>query len=282
VPFDERLEVEWTPVWSLSHERRRYVPTSYCYNRHPSPPASRFSPGDSNGNAAGNCLEEAILQGFLELAERDATAVWWYNRLRRPAVDLSSFQEPYFQALMEHHRSHGWRLWALDLTHDLGIPTFVALGRFPDNGRYCMGLGSHLDARIALQRALTEFNQLFDPQQKSQPPWMESDLEDTSFLLPDETVPARTPVDFPSPPQEDIREDVRTCVERAQRAGLETLVLDQTRPDVDLSVVKVMVPGLRHFWPRFGAGRLYEVPVHMGWRAKPLEESRLNPYPLFL
>ncbi len=282
VPFDERLEVDWTPVWSLSHERRRYVPTSYCYNRYPSPPAAHFSPADSNGNAAGNCLEEAILQGFLELAERDATAVWWYNRLRRPAVDLSSFQEPYLQALMEHHRAHGWRLWALDLTHDLGIPTFVALGRFPDNGRYCMGLGAHLDARIALQRAFTEFNQLFDPQQKSQPPWMESELEDPSFLLPDETVPPKTPADFPSPPQEDIRDDVRTCVARAQKVGLETLVLDQTRPDVGLCVVKVMVPGLRHFWPRFGPGRLYDVPVRMGWRAGPLHEAQLNPFPLFL
>jgi oxazoline/thiazoline synthase len=282
IPFDERLEVEWTPVWSLTHERRRYLPTAYCYNRHPSPPEARFTTMDSNGNAAGNCLEEAILQGFLELAERDAVAIWWYNRLRRPGVDLGSFHEPYFQALLEHHRSHGWRIWALDLTHDLGIPTFAALGRFPENGRYCIGFGAHLDARIALQRALTEFNQLFDPQQKSAPPWTESDLEDPSFLLPDETVPGRTPADFPVPSQEDIREDVLTCVSRAARVGLETLVLDQTRPDVGLSVVKVVVPGLRHFWPRFGPGRLYDIPMRMGWRKSAVDEAQLNPFPLFL
>nr|WP_224361284.1 TOMM precursor leader peptide-binding protein [Hyalangium versicolor] len=282
IPFDDRLEVDWTPVWSITHDRRRYVATSYCYNRHPSPAEARFSTMDSNGNAAGNCVEEAILQGFLELAERDATAVWWYNRVRRPGVDLASFSEPYFQALMEHHRSLGWRLWALDLTHDLGIPTFVALGRFPENGRYCMGLGAHLDARIALQRALTEFNQLFDPHQKLTPPWTEADLEDSSFLLPDETVPLRTPADFPTPSHEDILEDVKTCVARAARAGLETLVLDQTRPDVGLHAVKVIVPGLRHFWPRFGPGRLFDVPVRLGWRAHPLDESQFNPYPLFL
>ncbi|HYI01429.1 TOMM precursor leader peptide-binding protein [Hyalangium sp.] len=282
LPFDESLEVEWTPVWSLTHERRRYVPTSYCYNRHPAPPEARFSTMDSNGNAAGNCLEEAILQGFLELAERDAVAVWWYNRLRRPGVDLSSFHDPYFQALLEHHRSHGWHLWALDLTHDLGIPTFVALGRFPENGRFCVGFGAHLDARIALQRALTEFNQLFDPQQKLPPPWTESEMEDPSFLFPDDTVPLKTPADFPLPSQEDIREDVQTCVERAARAGLETLVLDQTRPDVSLNVVKVVVPGLRHFWPRFAPGRLYDIPVRMGWRGSPLDEAQLNPFPLFL
>ena len=38
---------------------------------------------DSNGCAAGNTVEEAILQGFLELVERDAYAIWWYNRLQR-------------------------------------------------------------------------------------------------------------------------------------------------------------------------------------------------------
>jgi ribosomal protein S12 methylthiotransferase accessory factor len=80
----------------------------------------------------------------------------------------------------------------------------------------------------------------------------------------------------------DLREDVRECVARASRAGLETLVLDQTRPDVGLSVVKVVVPGLRHFWPRLGPGRLYDVPVRLGWRDTPLTESQLNPAPLFL
>ncbi|HEX8701859.1 MAG TPA: TOMM precursor leader peptide-binding protein [Myxococcaceae bacterium] len=281
-PFDESLELDWTPLWSLTHERRRYLPTLSCYVNYPAPREARFSTSDSNGLAAGNCLEEAILQGFLELAERDAVAIWWYGRQRRPGVDLSSFQEPYFQTLMEHHRAQGWQLWALDLTHDLGIPTFVALGRFPGNGRYCAGFGAHLDARIALQRALTEFNQIFDPRQQIQAPWMESDLEDPSFLQPDETVPPRTAKHFPEPPREDIREDVRMCVARAAKAGLETLVLDVTRPDVGLNVVRVVVPGLRHFWPRFAPGRLYDVPVRMGWRSSPLTETQLNPFPLFL
>jgi len=42
----------------------------------------------SNGCAAGNTREEAILQGFLELVERDAAAIWWYGEIRRPAIDL--------------------------------------------------------------------------------------------------------------------------------------------------------------------------------------------------
>jgi len=39
----------------------------------------------------------------------------------------------------------------------------------------------------------------------------------------------------------------------------------------------VIVPGLRHFYRRFGPGRLYDVPVKLGWRDRPIAESELNP-----
>jgi ribosomal protein S12 methylthiotransferase accessory factor len=64
--------------------------------------------------------------------------------------------------------------------------------------------------------------------------------------------------------------------------GHEVLVLDQTRPDVGLPVVKMVVPGLRHFWARFAPGRLYDVPVQMGQLKTPLAEADLNPVPMFL
>jgi ribosomal protein S12 methylthiotransferase accessory factor YcaO len=63
---------------------------------------------------------------------------------------------------------------------------------------------------------------------------------------------------------------------------MEMLVLDQTRPDIGLPVVKVIVPGLRHFWRRLGPGRLYDVPVKLGWLEKPLAEEKLNPIAVFL
>jgi oxazoline/thiazoline synthase len=46
--------------------------------------------------------------------------------------------------------------------------------------------------------------------------------------------------------------------------------------------VKVIVPGLRHFWARFGPGRLYTVPVAMGRLRDPIPEDALNPVPMFL
>ena len=72
------------------------------------------------------------------------------------------------------------------------------------------------------------------------------------------------------------------AVARVEAAGLEVLVLDQTRPEIDLSVVKVVVPGMRHFWARFAPGRLYDVPVALGRLAGPTAEADLNPVPIFL
>jgi ribosomal protein S12 methylthiotransferase accessory factor len=32
----------------------------------------------------------------------------------------------------------------------------------------------------------------------------------------------------------------------------------------------------------FAPGRLYEVPVHLGWLPRPVAEEQLNPIPMFL
>ena len=159
--FDEDAEVEWTPVWSLVHEVFRYLPTEYCYYSYPSPENRRYSVACSNGSAAGNTTEEAILQGFLELVERDAVALWWYNRARRPAIALDSFDEPYIGRLTAFLRARQRDLWVLDVTSDLNIPACVAVSRRTDwpEEHIMLGFGAHLDARIAVLRALTELTQ---------------------------------------------------------------------------------------------------------------------------
>jgi ribosomal protein S12 methylthiotransferase accessory factor len=263
-PFDRRAVVDWTPAWSLTHDRRRWLPTGLCYLG--APDRRRFEMS-SNGHAAGNCLEEAILQGFLELVERDATAIWWYGRHRRPGVPLA---DPSLALRAAHLGGQGYEVWALDLTHDLEIPVYAAVGCA--RGRWRLGFGAHLDARLALDRALAELGQLAAVPAEPLPA-----LADAPFLRPDGTGDLRR-----AAAPLDLRDSVLLCVERAARAGLETIVLDQSRPDLGVSAVKVVVPGLRHIWPRFAPGRLYEVPVRLGWRAAALSEAELNPVPLRL
>ena len=286
--FDAGQAIDWTPVWSLTEQMQKYLPTTFCYYNYPMPDASRFCKADSNGNAAGNTLEEAILQGFFELVERDSVAIWWYNRLSRPGVDLSSFDEPYFIKLQQFYRELNRELWVIDLTADFGIPAFAGLSRrtVGSSERISVGFGAHLDPTIAILRALTEVSQVGleldkipdDRLNGESRDWMLGvTLETHPCLAPDASQPMKTANDYPKRWSDDIHVDVMTCVEIAKAVGLETLVLDQTRPDIGLNVVKVIIPGMRGLWSRLGPGRIYDVPVKLGWRTVPLAEAEMNP-----
>jgi ribosomal protein S12 methylthiotransferase accessory factor len=281
-PLGLDTRIDWTPGWSLTHQARRYVPLAYCYAEPPPEAGIAYCGPCGNGVAAGTCLEEAILQGILELVERDAAAIWWYNRLPRPAIDLASFADPYFDALIADYARLGWSIWVLDLTHDLGIPACVALAKDAGTERFAIGFGCHLEPRLAVQRSLTELNQLFDPAGAGLAPWNPARLPDREFLVPD---PGRSPIAAAAMPRfsgADLRADIAHAAHRLEAAGLELVVVDKTRPDIGLHVAQVIVPGLRHFWPRFAPGRLYQVPPALGWRARPLDEAELNPVPLFV
>jgi ribosomal protein S12 methylthiotransferase accessory factor len=298
VPFDADAEVEWSPVWSLSRREVRYLPTAFCYYDYPQPDERTYCIACSNGCAAGNTLEEAVLHGFLELVERDAVALWWYNRVRRPGLDMDSFGDPYLERLRTFLHAHGREFWVLDLTADLGIPVFASVTRrtagLPE--QIMPGFGSHLDPKIALLRAVTEMNQMLsspllgrpekgadrEPMDPDTAHWLETaTTANQSYLLPAEG-PPRTAASYPQAWTDDVADDVRACQALVERAGMEMLVLDQTRPEVGLPVAKVIVPGLRHFWARLAPGRLYDVPVRLGWLPRPLAEPELNPIPMFL
>ncbi len=298
VPFDPAAEIEWTPVWSMTRGAVRYVPTAFCYFNYPQDDEQAVCWSCSNGNAAGNTREEAVLQGFLELVERDSVALWWYNRVRRPGVDLDSFAVPYLSELREFLAGRGLELWALDLTSDLGIPVFTAISRRTNSPteQILFGFGAHLDARVALLRAVTELNQMLG-QILDTPPdappgahlsdaatveWLRTaTCANQPYLVPRDG-PSRVADDYPAWRGDDLREDVRACQALVERRGMEMLVLDLTRPEIGLPVVKVIVPGLRHFWARFAPGRLYDVPVRLGWLPAAVPEEQLNPMPMFL
>jgi ribosomal protein S12 methylthiotransferase accessory factor len=301
--LDPQLPIDWTPVWSISRERRCFLPSQLLMlgslsqiNKADSSPPPLIAMGCSNGNAAGNTLEEAVLQGFLELVERDSTAIWWYNRLSRPGIDLAGSADPWITQLLHDYSSIGREVWALDLTTDLGISTVVALSRDVNGSaeRILMGLGCHLDPQIALQRALAEMNQMLgiadaelDGPDDGLNDWetltwlRSATLANQPYLQPDPTVPNRRIEELPDHHTGDLLCDIQHCCRTVEAQGMEVMVLDQTRAMVGLPVVKVVVPGLRHFWARYAPGRLYDVPVRMGQLSEPLPEEAMNPIPIF-
>ena len=159
-PFVPSAKLEWSPVWSLRDRRFRYFPTGLLYFFYRGPDG-HYIHSDTNGCEAGNTLEEAIVQGFLELVERDSYAIWWYNRLQRPEADLGQFDDPYIHDLKIQLAETGRRVWMLDVTSDLEIPCFVAITHWMENAQEFVefGSGAHFDARIAALRAMTELSQ---------------------------------------------------------------------------------------------------------------------------
>jgi bacteriocin biosynthesis cyclodehydratase domain-containing protein len=281
-PFDETRRIAWTEGWSLVADEPRLLPSAYCYLGYPLPEGHRFCRGDSNGCAAGNEPEEAILQGMLELVERDAVALWWYNRARRPGLAVARSGMAYVDGVLEAFATLDRAVWTLDLTNDLAIPAVAALSCSSETGtNVTFGFGAHLDPAVALSRAVSELVQMtFSIRGPRRRPMLERWLAEVG---PEEQrwLAAEGEVEV-APPRstDDLASDIRSCTEAISRAGHDVVVVDLTLPDVGVPVVKVVAPGLRHFWPRFAPGRLYDVPVALGWLDAPTAERELNPYPM--
>ncbi len=294
-PFDPDEAIEWSPIYRLRDGARLWIPTRYCYYAYRDevqPHGSWFCNADSNGCASGAVLGEAALQGLLELIERDAFGIFWYNRVRRPEIDLAAFDDPFLRHAQERYRRMGRRLYALDLRVDLGVPVVAAISCDEDGGAIQFGLGAHLDIRIALSRAVSEANQLAalldDDRVREQAEdddtarWMRTATLDNQTYLKPSRGRKRGPGDFPRLCEAGIGPGLEACCAALERAGLEPLVMDVSWPDLDFACARVVVPGLAHFWARFAPGRLYDVPVSLGWLKKPRGEAQLNPIPFFL
>jgi bacteriocin biosynthesis cyclodehydratase domain-containing protein len=280
--FDEGDEYAWTPLGRLvragsaataDDEAVRWLPTACCYFGVVPERERAACFGGSNGCAAGKTLDDAIVRGFLELVERDAVGIWWHNRLDRPGVELATVPDGFVQSVAGSYARANRTLGVLDIATDLGIPSFAAVSRDAATGdRLTLGFGAHFDPLRALRHALREIN-LFLPElvDGRRRPLFAGPAPDGSYLDAAGTRPWSS--------------WERTCagggrapvVELAKAHALQVLVLDQTRADVGIPVARVVVPGLCHFWPRFGTRRLYTVPVDMGWRRRPTRESDFNP-----
>lgn len=298
LPFEEQAEIHWSPVWSLSEKRKKWLPTSQLYYGFSDPNDKFYCWADSNGCAAGGTQEDAMLQGALEVIERDSVALWWTNRLSRPEFDLDSLNEPYIAEYRAFYQAHNRSFWVLDLTADFGVPCMAAINRRLSGPTedIVVGFGAHFDPAIAVSRALTEMNQFIpavlnvapdgttnyafhDPETLAF--WRTAKLDEQPYLKPGRHK-KRQVGDYPAPDRTQVYDELTKLLSLFEKKGMEVLILDQTRPDIGLPVLKVIVPGMRHFWARYAPGRLYDVPVEMGWLTSPTAECDLNPITMFV
>jgi len=300
--FDESRSIEWTPAWSLTRNVPRWLPTRACYFSYVDYSAAegdenKFCRADSNGCASGSTIEEAIIQGFFELIERDACGIWWYNRVRRPEFDITELDDPFVKRSLEYCRDRNFQLSVLDLTNDLGLPVAIAVAHNKADGKSIhFGLGSHFDAEIAVSRALAELNQMFtlegadiadqaknEISDKESSPildWLKNhSVETDPYCLSEGLVSVRQ---YERPKINDLKQAVDRCVRAVSDRDYDMIVLNLSRQEIEFATARVVVPDLRHFWARFREGRLYQAPVDLGWLSQSLLETELNPIPFFL
>jgi ribosomal protein S12 methylthiotransferase accessory factor len=144
-----------------------------------------------------------------------------------------------------------------DITTDLGIPTFIASSAEwvnHDYGFLVEGHGTHPDARIAILRAITEVAQSRaaniqgsrDDLRK-----MKYDPEDSDENRSWQFMKARYKREFseiPSIENADILDDINLMLSSLKQNGFsKAIVADLTNPDLEIPVVRILVPGLETF-----------------------------------
>jgi len=208
-----------------------------------------------NGAAAGNCLEEAVLQGLGEVVERHVGSVISHDRLPTPAIDPESVKDPVARELLGKFRRNGIVVHLRDFSLDTGIPTVAALAydpaTFPADSEIIFAAGTTTDPTKSLIRALTEVAQLagdFHRRTSYRPtlPKYET-LEEAAYLM---TPGPLAPLDhLPNLSRPNLKEEIDLCLAALSRLGLEVLVVNTTHPALNLPAVYVLVPGA-HFLDR--------------------------------
>jgi len=204
-----------------------------------------------------------------------------------PDVEISEIVDEYepIKFLVKRFNDAGISLLIKDITqNDIGIPTFVASsveGISSDYGLYAKGYGTHVDARIALTRAITELSQtraaniqgarddfkkipyeendeIYKRKWQFMPASLsESSKNNTKTIMFSEI---RTYIN------KDILDDIKLILNFLRNAGLKrAIIVDLTNPNIGIPVVRAIVPGLE----TFEVARLFtNTELLMGRRAK--------------
>lgn len=286
--YNEDLELEWVVGTDLGSGEDIWVPADAATLLYQPQLAGRVCCDTATGLGAGNTVEEAVSHGLTEVIEHDAWTLAVVrsvvNSAQRgileilftetdkiatmsrsladeaedyfPSIDINSLENSKPGAdLLDKIREAEVKIRVHDITSDIGIPAFSVsmegiLG-MPDGG----GLGAHPDASLALTRALTEAAQqrlvlgLRSLSTRLQLPtgWHHLPWE-KNRVGPKISVPRRFEA-IPSFMHQDILDDIKHMLEALETQGLDKIiVVDLTKPETNVPVVKVMVPGSVDFW----------------------------------
>ena len=243
------LPMRWTLARNLTRDEDVLVPFSWFY-----------AINEFNGPCAGNTIEEAILQGISEVVERHVCAVVTKEKIRTPAIDLSSVTDPVSRELIDKFERNGIKLRVNDFSLDTGIPTIGALAwdpaTFPDKSELVYTAGTTPGADKALIRALTEVAQLagdFESGSNYVASGLPKPLilEDIDYVAnPEETIAIQQLTDLSD---EDMLQELKNCLAALQKIDMEVLIVDTMHPKLQIPAAYTIIPGA-HFRERADSG----------------------------
>lgn len=276
VDRDHRLL--WVPGVDLTTGEELWVPevvVSMDFTP-PSDPLVDVMAVSSNGLASGNHLLEAAAHALYEAIERDAWSLEVAAREagREPRViDLETIDDPVTLGLLDRCRAAGCVVQLVDLTGDVGLAAIAASVVDEERNPFrpmalAAGAGCHPDRAVAASRAVTEAVQTRLTVIAGARDDITADVltdRRTSKEAADhqrEVVATRGTVDFASIPTVRLRtvaDDVALALHRLAAVGLDQAVMiDLTRDEIGLPVVRVLVPGLDDRSGAHGVDRLGE------------------------
>lgn len=184
-----------------------------------------FSSLGSTGLASGNTPDEARVSGLYEALEREAEATQPFD----PALCFELFTaNENLGPLLAAYRQAGVNLFFQELTGRLGVPCCKAMV-VDHEGVVAKGCATHLDARRAAVSAMTEVPFAFPGGEASAAPPM------TPVPVHEEQLPDYSTGSAPG--------DRRLMEQLLAREGYTPIYVDLTRSDLDIPVVKTLVPG---------------------------------------
>lgn len=258
-----------------------------------------FTYATSSGASAHVSFEKACLGGFLELVEREAFVIHWYNQISPPKLDLDDLPET-LRYRLERIKNLGFETYILDMSLDI-LPVYVALFiGINGNPLVNLGAGCSFEPIEAIEKAISETERIVamtlnrdwkakliteehiaSPLDHMHFYFDEKNFERMKFLLASKRkVPTR---------QKGFTKDI---VAIASSAGLEIVACDLTPAEISatglgIKIVRVVVPDMVPLSFGFGSDplampRLVSLPKRMGLVDKQLDFSspvKIPPHP---
>jgi len=247
----EGLKLSWTGARNLTREREYLIPFDWFYQIN-----------EFNGPAAGNSLEEALVQGLCELVERHVSALICREEPVLPNIDPASLKSPVARELAGKFERQGIRLYIKDFTQDMGLATIAAMAfdpaTFPHLSEIVYTAGTAPDPEKAFIRALTEVAQLagdFNTRStfvaSGLPKY--THLTQTEYLTgPADTIPIHA---LPNISHDNLKVEVERILAAMSGRGYEVYAINTTHPRIGIPAVYTIIPGA-HFRERAEASSI--------------------------